>query len=34
MSTNPIVDYHLIYAVVLVVLSGTGSGRFWGLGLP
>jgi thiosulfate dehydrogenase [quinone] large subunit len=32
MSTNPIVDYHFIYAVVLVVLAETGSGRFWGLG--
>ena len=32
MSTNPIVDYHFIYAVVLVVLAETGSGRVWGLG--
>jgi thiosulfate dehydrogenase [quinone] large subunit len=32
MSTNPIVDYHFIYAVVLVVLAQTGSGRVWGLG--
>jgi thiosulfate dehydrogenase [quinone] large subunit len=32
MSTNPIVDYHLIYAVVLVVLAETNAGRFWGLG--
>ena len=32
MSTNPIVDYHFIYAVVLVVLAETNAGRFWGLG--
>jgi thiosulfate dehydrogenase [quinone] large subunit len=32
MSTNPLVDYHFIYAVVLVVLAETNAGRIWGLG--
>ena len=32
MSTNPIVDSHFIYAVVLVVLAETNAGRVWGLG--
>lgn len=32
MSTNPFVDYHLIYAVVLVVLAAAGAGATWGLG--
>jgi thiosulfate dehydrogenase [quinone] large subunit len=31
-STNPIVDYHVIYALGLVVLAMTGAGRYWGLG--
>lgn len=32
MSTNPIVDYHLIEAVVLIVLATVHAGRTWGLG--
>ncbi|MEU3949644.1 DoxX family protein [Streptomyces sp. NPDC029526] len=32
MSTNPFVDYHLIYAVVLIALAATGAGVTWGLG--
>ncbi|MDL2074883.1 DoxX family membrane protein [Streptomyces sp. GXMU-J15] len=32
MSTNPFVDYHLIYAVVLIALAATGAGAVWGLG--
>ncbi|MFI9583857.1 hypothetical protein ACIHCQ_18885 [Streptomyces sp. NPDC052236] len=32
MSTNPFVDYHLIYAVVLIVLAVTAAGSTWGLG--
>jgi thiosulfate dehydrogenase (quinone) large subunit len=32
MSTNPLVEYHFIYAVVLVVLAETNAGRIWGLG--
>jgi thiosulfate dehydrogenase (quinone) large subunit len=31
-STNPITDYHLIYAVVLVVLAAGYAGHTWGLG--
>jgi thiosulfate dehydrogenase [quinone] large subunit len=39
MSTNPFIDYHVVYAVVLVVLAATASGVTWGLarqwsGLP
>ncbi|MEE1938969.1 hypothetical protein V1L54_05995 [Streptomyces sp. TRM 70361] len=32
MSTNPVVDYHLIYALVLIALAAYGAGRTWGLG--
>jgi thiosulfate dehydrogenase (quinone) large subunit len=32
MSTNPIVDYHIIYALVLIVLAATYAGHTWGLG--
>ena len=32
MSTNPIVDYHLIYALALIVLAVTYAGHTWGLG--
>ncbi|MEU3171082.1 MULTISPECIES: membrane protein [unclassified Streptomyces] len=32
MSTNPFVDYHLIYAVVLIALAASGAGATWGLG--
>ncbi|GAB2444307.1 hypothetical protein [Streptomyces incanus] len=32
MSTNPFVDYHLIYAVVLIALAAAGAGVTWGLG--
>ncbi|MGW5398149.1 hypothetical protein [Streptomyces sp. NPDC003952] len=32
MSTNPLVDYHVLYAVVLVMLAAIGAGRTWGLG--
>jgi thiosulfate dehydrogenase [quinone] large subunit len=32
MSTNPFVDYHLVYAVVLIALAATGAGAVWGLG--
>ncbi len=31
-STNPITDYHFIYAVGLVVLAATYAGSTWGLG--
>jgi thiosulfate dehydrogenase [quinone] large subunit len=31
-STNPLTDYHFIYAVVLLVLAATYAGDYWGLG--
>jgi len=31
-STNPLVDYHIIYALVLFVLVAVSAGRTWGLG--
>ncbi|MFJ8962524.1 hypothetical protein ACIRG5_24360 [Lentzea sp. NPDC102401] len=31
MSTNPIIDYHVVYALVLIVLAATASGAVWGL---
>lgn len=31
-STNPIVDYHVVYALVLIVLALTPAGETWGLG--
>jgi thiosulfate dehydrogenase [quinone] large subunit len=32
MSTNPIVDYHVIYALALIALAVTYAGHTWGLG--
>jgi thiosulfate dehydrogenase [quinone] large subunit len=32
MSANPIVDYHIIYALALIVLAATYAGNTWGLG--
>ena len=32
MSTNPIVDYHIIYAFALIALALTFAGNIWGLG--
>ncbi|MEO6503364.1 MAG: DoxX family membrane protein [Jatrophihabitantaceae bacterium] len=31
-SVNPLVDYHLIYAIVMVVLAATYAGNTWGFG--
>jgi len=31
-STNPIVDYHIIYALALIVCAAYGAGRYFGLG--
>ncbi|WP_442877473.1 hypothetical protein [Dactylosporangium sp. AC04546] len=31
-STNPFTDYHIIYAVVLIVLAAAYAGHTWGLG--
>lgn len=32
MSTNPIMDYHILYALILIVLALTYTGTTWGLG--
>ena len=32
MSTNPMVDYHIIYALALIALAVTYAGHTWGLG--
>jgi thiosulfate dehydrogenase (quinone) large subunit len=32
MSTNPIVDSHIIYALVLIILALTSAGTVWGFG--
>ncbi len=32
-STNPLVDYHLIYALALIVLALVSAGDTWGFGL-
>jgi thiosulfate dehydrogenase (quinone) large subunit len=32
MSTNPIVDYHVVYALALIALAVTYAGDTWGLG--
>jgi len=31
-SSNPIVDHHVVYAMVLVVLALAAAGTTWGLG--
>lgn len=31
-TTNPLVDYHFMYAVALIVLAAVGAGTIWGLG--
>lgn len=31
-STNPAVDYHIIYALALIVIAATAAGDTWGLG--
>ena len=32
MSTNPLIDYHIIYALALIVVALTYAGNTWGLG--
>jgi thiosulfate dehydrogenase (quinone) large subunit len=32
MSTNPIIDYHIIFALVLIVLAIVAAGNTWGFG--
>jgi thiosulfate dehydrogenase (quinone) large subunit len=31
-SANPLLDYHVLYALVLVVFAATYAGNTWGLG--
>ena len=31
-STNPLIDYHVIYALVLIIVALTFAGDTWGLG--
>jgi thiosulfate dehydrogenase [quinone] large subunit len=31
-STNPIIDYHIVYAIVLILLAAVCAGDKWGLG--
>ncbi len=32
MSTNPVVDYHIVYALALIAVAVTYAGNTWGLG--
>ncbi|MFE6485654.1 hypothetical protein ACFVGN_22335 [Streptomyces sp. NPDC057757] len=32
MSSNPLIDYHVLYAVVLIALAVASAGTTWGLG--
>ena len=31
-STNPLVDYHIVYALALIVVAATAAGDTWGFG--
>jgi len=31
-STNPLVDYHIIYALAIIVIACLSAGDTWGLG--
>ena len=33
-STNPLVDYHIIFALALIVVAATSAGDTWGFGRP
>lgn len=33
-SNNPLVDYHIIYALALVAIAATSAGDTWGFGIP
>lgn len=33
-STNPLVDYHIIYALALIAIAATYAGDTWGFGVP
>jgi thiosulfate dehydrogenase [quinone] large subunit len=32
MSSNPLVDYHVLYAAVMIALAVASAGTTWGLG--
>lgn len=32
MSTNPVLDYHLLYALVMITVAVAAAGNVWGLG--
>lgn len=32
MSTNPIIDYHIVHGLVLIVLATCRAGNTWGFG--
>jgi thiosulfate dehydrogenase [quinone] large subunit len=32
MSSNPLVDYHVVYALIMIFLAVAAAGRTWGLG--
>jgi thiosulfate dehydrogenase [quinone] large subunit len=32
MSSNPVVDYHVVYALAMIVFAATAAGTAWGLG--
>ena len=31
MSTNPVIEYHVVYALVLIAVAATASGAAWSL---
>jgi len=31
-SSNPLIDYHIIFALVLIALAAAAAGNTWGLG--
>ncbi|MBE1496283.1 thiosulfate dehydrogenase [quinone] large subunit [Amycolatopsis lexingtonensis] len=31
-STNPLIDYHIVYALILIALAAASAGNTWGLG--
>ncbi|HET9137773.1 hypothetical protein [Actinophytocola sp.] len=31
-STNPVIDYHVIYALLMIIFAAVSAGRYWGLG--
>jgi thiosulfate dehydrogenase [quinone] large subunit len=31
-STNPLVDYHIVYAISLIVIAALSGGDTWGFG--